>query len=175
MATCELGKCMLLCILHSNAGCSGTWTCTETHTHIQIEIVCHFLNIFTLYLAALPDEKCIADCFFAFPALRNATNAPAVISGVMMLQQLLHATPRGIYWGFISARVIWMQRSKNWCCWGLRVDRLDEDFKTKATALRLPQQTAEDLALMRLACLSRVQAGKGSLGFTTESRHGGSG
>lgn len=64
----------------------------------------------------------------------NATNAPAVISGVMMLQQLLHATPRGIYWGFISAR---------------------------ATALRLPQQTAEDLALMRLACLSRVQDVKG--------------
>lgn len=64
----------------------------------------------------------------------NATNAPAVISGVMMLQQLLHATPRGIYWGFISAR---------------------------ATALRLPQQSAEDLALMRLACLSRVQDDKG--------------
>lgn len=60
----------------------------------------------------------------------NATNAPAVISGVGMLQHLLHATPGGIYWGFISAR---------------------------ATALRLPQQTSEDLALMRLACLSRVQ------------------
>ena len=39
--------------------------------------------------------------------LRNATNAPAVISGVGMLQHLLHATPRGIYWGFISARVLW--------------------------------------------------------------------
>eukprot|EP00913_Durusdinium_trenchii_P032811 g30716.t1 len=35
-----------------------------------------------------------------------------------------------IYWGFISAR---------------------------AAALLLPQQTAEDLVLMRLACLSRVQ------------------
>lgn len=64
----------------------------------------------------------------------NATNAPAVISGVGMLQHLLHATPGGIYWGFISAR---------------------------ATALRLPQQTSEDLALMRLACLSRVQDVKG--------------
>ncbi|CAK9078837.1 Potassium/sodium hyperpolarization-activated cyclic nucleotide-gated channel 2 [Durusdinium trenchii] len=60
----------------------------------------------------------------------NAVNAPAVISGVGMLQHLLHATPRGIYWGFISAR---------------------------AAALLLPQQTAEDLVLMRLACLSRVQ------------------
>eukprot|EP00438_Fugacium_kawagutii_P001773 Skav227150 [mRNA] locus=scaffold133:654696:659315:+ [translate_table: standard] len=64
----------------------------------------------------------------------NATNAPAVISGVGMLQHLLHATPRGIYWGFISAR---------------------------ASALRLPQQTPEDLALMRLACLGRIQDVKG--------------
>ena len=37
--------------------------------------------------------------------LRNATNAPAVISGIRMLQHLLDATARGIYWGFIAARV----------------------------------------------------------------------
>ena len=58
-----------------------------------------------------------------------------MISGVGMLQHLLNAQPRGIYWGFISAR---------------------------ASALRLPQSTAEDMALMRLACLSRVQVGSPS-------------
>ncbi|CAE7841271.1 unnamed protein product [Symbiodinium necroappetens] len=34
----------------------------------------------------------------------NATNAPAVISGIGMLQHLMDATARGIYWGFAAAR-----------------------------------------------------------------------
>jgi len=64
----------------------------------------------------------------------NATNAPAVISGIGMLQHLMDATARGIYWGFAAAR---------------------------AAALRLPQRTAEDFVLVRLACLSRVQDAHG--------------
>ncbi|CAE7563736.1 Cnga4, partial [Symbiodinium pilosum] len=64
----------------------------------------------------------------------NATNAPAVISGIHMLQHLLDATAQGIYWGFIASR---------------------------ASALRLPQRTAEDFVLVRLACLSRVQDASG--------------
>ncbi|CAK9045200.1 Uncharacterized protein SCF082_LOCUS25562 [Durusdinium trenchii] len=47
-----------------------------------------------------------------------------------MLQQLTTSTPRGIYWGFLDAR---------------------------AEALEIPRETAEDFALVRLACVARVQ------------------
>ena len=40
---------------------------------------------------------------------RNATNAPAVISGIGMLQHLMDATARGIYWGFAAARAPGLQ------------------------------------------------------------------
>jgi len=59
----------------------------------------------------------------------DSKNAEGVISGIRMLQQLLNGTPRGIYWGFLSAR---------------------------AQALGLPKETAEDLVLVRMACLARV-------------------
>ncbi|CAE7936522.1 eag [Symbiodinium sp. KB8] len=57
-------------------------------------------------------------------------NADAVISCICMLQRLLEATPLGIYWGYLSAR---------------------------AGSLGLPCTTTEDLVLVRLACLSRLQ------------------
>ncbi|CAE7740577.1 eag [Symbiodinium sp. CCMP2456] len=60
----------------------------------------------------------------------TAKNADAVISCICMLQRLLEATPLGIYWGYLSAR---------------------------AGSLGLPCTTTEDLALVRLACLSRLQ------------------
>ena len=59
----------------------------------------------------------------------TAKNAEAVISSISMLQQLLDAKPLGIYWGYLSAR---------------------------AGYLGLPCSSAEDLALVRLACLSRL-------------------
>jgi len=63
----------------------------------------------------------------------NAKNAEGFIAGVRMLQQLTSSTPRGIYWGFLQAR---------------------------AEALEIPRQSAEDFALVRLACLARVQDAK---------------
>jgi len=60
----------------------------------------------------------------------TAKNADAVISCICMLQRLLEATPLGIYWGYLSAR---------------------------AGSLGLPSTTTEDLVLVRLSCLSRLQ------------------
>lgn len=60
----------------------------------------------------------------------NAKNAEGFIAGIKMLQQLTTSTPRGIYWGFLDAR---------------------------AEALEIPRETAEDFALVRLACVARVQ------------------
>ncbi|CAE7384136.1 unnamed protein product, partial [Symbiodinium pilosum] len=59
----------------------------------------------------------------------DSKNAEGVISGIRMLQQLLTGTPRGIYWGFLTAR---------------------------AQSLCLPKDTAEDLVLVRMACLARI-------------------
>eukprot|EP00434_Breviolum_minutum_P012096 symbB.v1.2.010667.t1/scaffold700.1/size171416/8 len=63
----------------------------------------------------------------------NAKNAEGFIAGGRMLQQLTSSTPRGIYWGFLQAR---------------------------AETLEIPRQSAEDFALVRLACLARVQDAK---------------
>jgi len=60
----------------------------------------------------------------------NAKRAENVIAAVRMLQHLLKATPRGIYWGYLIAR---------------------------AQALQAPFQTPEDLVLIRLACLMRIE------------------
>ena len=60
----------------------------------------------------------------------NAKNAEAVISGFLMLQSLLKSPPRDIYWGYMT---------------------------TRARALKIPYETAEDLVMVRLACLSRLQ------------------
>ena len=64
----------------------------------------------------------------------NAKNAEAAISGFLMLQNLLESPARDIYWGYMT---------------------------TRARALKIPHQTAEDLVLVRLACLSRLQDGSG--------------
>ncbi|CAJ1344612.1 unnamed protein product [Effrenium voratum] len=60
----------------------------------------------------------------------NAKRAENVIEAIGMLQHLLSATPRGIYWGYLCQR---------------------------ARALQLPAQTSEDLVFIRLACLMRIQ------------------
>ena len=60
----------------------------------------------------------------------SAKNAEAVISGFLMLQSLLKSPPRDIYWGYMT---------------------------TRARALKIPYDTAEDLVMVRLACLSRLQ------------------
>eukprot|EP00438_Fugacium_kawagutii_P003373 Skav228254 [mRNA] locus=scaffold3112:264241:268087:+ [translate_table: standard] len=60
----------------------------------------------------------------------NAKNAEAAISGFLMLQSLLKSPARDIYWGYMT---------------------------TRARALKIPFETAEDLVLVRLACLSRLQ------------------
>lgn len=59
----------------------------------------------------------------------TAQRAENVIEAIAMLQHLLDATPRGIYWGYLSAR---------------------------ARALNLPHQTPEDLVLVRISCLMRI-------------------
>lgn len=64
----------------------------------------------------------------------NAKNAEAAISGFLMLQSLLKSPPRDIYWGYMT---------------------------TRAQALKIPHETAEDLVLVRLACLSRLQDASG--------------
>mmetsp|Transcript_57274 Transcript_57274/g.133948 ORF Transcript_57274/g.133948 Transcript_57274/m.133948 type:complete len:1188 (+) Transcript_57274:58-3621(+) len=68
----------------------------------------------------------------------NSKNAEGVITGIRMLQQLLKGTPKGIYWGFLSAR---------------------------AQSLSLPKETAEDLVLVRIACLARITDQKGYVGL----------
>eukprot|EP00913_Durusdinium_trenchii_P035751 g33453.t1 len=60
----------------------------------------------------------------------TAQRAENVIEAVNMLQHLSYATPAGIYWGYLCAR---------------------------AQALRLPTEKPEDLVLIRLAFLMRVQ------------------
>ncbi|CAJ1342360.1 unnamed protein product [Effrenium voratum] len=64
----------------------------------------------------------------------NAKNAEGTLAGIQMLQQLMTSTPRGIYWGFLSAR---------------------------ADALAIPRETTEDLALLRLSVLARLQSAEG--------------
>ena len=68
----------------------------------------------------------------------NAKNAEAAISGFLMLQSLLKSPPRDIYWGYMT---------------------------TRAQALKIPYETAEDLVLVRLACLSRLQDASGYKDF----------
>ena len=60
----------------------------------------------------------------------NSKNAEAVISGFVMLRNLLSSPPQEIYWGYMVAR---------------------------ARALKIPFETRDDLVLIRLACLSRLQ------------------
>eukprot|EP00930_Biecheleria_cincta_P082016 TRINITY_DN7154_c1_g1_i7.p1 TRINITY_DN7154_c1_g1~~TRINITY_DN7154_c1_g1_i7.p1 ORF type:complete len:593 (-),score=84.22 TRINITY_DN7154_c1_g1_i7:86-1633(-) len=60
----------------------------------------------------------------------NANNAQSTISGIRMLLHVLDHTPNAIYWGYLLDR---------------------------ARQLKLPWQTADDLVLVRVACLARVQ------------------
>ncbi|CAK9096317.1 unnamed protein product [Durusdinium trenchii] len=60
----------------------------------------------------------------------TAKRAESFIEGVRVLKYLLDAAPCGIYWGFLTAR---------------------------AHSLGVPCQTAEELVLIRLACLARVE------------------
>ncbi|CAK9028889.1 Potassium voltage-gated channel subfamily H member 5 (Ether-a-go-go potassium channel 2) (rEAG2) (Voltage-gated potassium channel subunit Kv10.2) [Durusdinium trenchii] len=63
----------------------------------------------------------------------NAKNAEGSIAGFCMLQKLLTSQPQEIYWGYMVAR---------------------------AKALYIPFETPEDLVLIRLACLCRLQDAK---------------
>lgn len=60
----------------------------------------------------------------------TAKRAESFIEGVRILKYLLEASPCGIYWGYLSSR---------------------------AHSLGVPCQTAEELVLIRLACLARVE------------------
>eukprot|EP00930_Biecheleria_cincta_P082015 TRINITY_DN7154_c1_g1_i6.p1 TRINITY_DN7154_c1_g1~~TRINITY_DN7154_c1_g1_i6.p1 ORF type:complete len:1175 (-),score=177.85 TRINITY_DN7154_c1_g1_i6:63-3554(-) len=60
----------------------------------------------------------------------NAKNAQSTISGIQKLLHVLDSTPNAIYWGYLSDR---------------------------AQQLKLPWETADDLVLVRMACLARVQ------------------
>eukprot|EP00435_Cladocopium_sp_Y103_P040768 s901_g11.t1 len=60
----------------------------------------------------------------------TAKRAESFIEGVRILKYLLDASPCGIYWGYLSSR---------------------------AHSLGVPCQTAEELVLIRLACLARVE------------------
>mmetsp|Transcript_40421 Transcript_40421/g.90546 ORF Transcript_40421/g.90546 Transcript_40421/m.90546 type:complete len:253 (+) Transcript_40421:1-759(+) len=60
----------------------------------------------------------------------TAKRAESVIEGVRMLKYLLEASACGIYWGYLEAR---------------------------ANLLNVPFTTPEDLVLVRLACLARVE------------------
>ncbi|CAJ1421769.1 unnamed protein product [Effrenium voratum] len=64
----------------------------------------------------------------------NAKNADATIGGIRVLQRLMSVEPTAIYWGYLA----------------LRADKL-----------ALPFDSPEDLVLVRLACLARVQDQKG--------------
>ena len=63
----------------------------------------------------------------------NSKNAEGSIAGFSMLQKLLESPPRAIYWGYMTAR---------------------------ARSLKIPYHSAEDLALIRLSCLLRLQDSK---------------
>ncbi|CAJ1395704.1 unnamed protein product, partial [Effrenium voratum] len=63
-----------------------------------------------------------------------ARNAQVLIASMQVLTRLTELTPRSVYWGYMRAR---------------------------ADSLLAPFATAEDLALVRLACLSRVQDNDG--------------
>jgi len=60
----------------------------------------------------------------------TAKRAESFIEGVRILKYLLDASPCGIYWGYLCSR---------------------------AHSLEVPCQTAEELVLIRLACLARVE------------------
>ena len=60
----------------------------------------------------------------------NARNAEGFIAGLNMLRHVFDRSPQDIYWGYLASR---------------------------AHSLRLPSASAEDLVMVRLACLSRVQ------------------
>eukprot|EP00930_Biecheleria_cincta_P018711 TRINITY_DN14482_c0_g1_i1.p1 TRINITY_DN14482_c0_g1~~TRINITY_DN14482_c0_g1_i1.p1 ORF type:complete len:1225 (-),score=207.45 TRINITY_DN14482_c0_g1_i1:117-3791(-) len=60
----------------------------------------------------------------------NAKNSSSVIAGIISLLHILDSSPEAVYWTFVIHR---------------------------ANQLLLPADTPEDIALVRLACLSRVQ------------------
>lgn len=60
----------------------------------------------------------------------NAKNSTAVINGIECLLHVLDSSPEAVYWTFVINR---------------------------AKHLKLPAESPEDIALVRLACLSRVQ------------------
>ncbi|CAE7313802.1 Cnga3, partial [Symbiodinium natans] len=60
----------------------------------------------------------------------NAKNADSTIGGIRMLQRLMNINPTTIYWGYMGLR---------------------------AAKLALPFDTPEDMVLIRLACLARIQ------------------
>ncbi|OLP95509.1 hypothetical protein AK812_SmicGene22362 [Symbiodinium microadriaticum] len=64
----------------------------------------------------------------------NAKNADSTIGGIRMLQRLMNVNPTSIYWGYMGLR---------------------------ATKLKLPYNTPEDMVLVRLACLARIQDDRG--------------
>lgn len=64
----------------------------------------------------------------------NAKNADATIGGIRVLQKLMTVNATAIYWGYLALR---------------------------AEKLMLPFNSPEDLVLVRLACLARVQDQKG--------------
>ncbi|CAE7656177.1 HCN4 [Symbiodinium sp. CCMP2456] len=64
----------------------------------------------------------------------NAKNADSTIGGIRMLQRLMNVNPTSIYWGYMGLR---------------------------ATKLKLPFDTPEDMVLIRLACLARIQDDRG--------------
>jgi len=64
----------------------------------------------------------------------NAKNADSTIGGIRMLQRLMNVNPTSIYWGYMGLR---------------------------AAKLKLPFDTPEDMVLVRLACLARIQDDRG--------------
>eukprot|EP00930_Biecheleria_cincta_P015588 TRINITY_DN12948_c0_g3_i2.p1 TRINITY_DN12948_c0_g3~~TRINITY_DN12948_c0_g3_i2.p1 ORF type:complete len:1228 (+),score=254.99 TRINITY_DN12948_c0_g3_i2:33-3716(+) len=66
----------------------------------------------------------------------NAKNSEATITGIQCMLHVLDSSPEAVYWSFIFQR---------------------------AQQLSLPVNTPEDIALVRLACLSRVQDKSGFL------------
>jgi len=70
----------------------------------------------------------------------NGKNASAVISGIRLLKRLMECPPAAIYWGYLDER---------------------------ARKLNLNFSSAEDLVLVRLSCLARVQDEKDYLQLRT--------
>lgn len=70
----------------------------------------------------------------------TARTAPSFIASLQVFSQLTKLTPRSVYWGYLRARA--------------------GSFQSSFT-------TAEDLALVRLACLSRVQGAQSFLHLQT--------